>query len=336
MEAEEGYILLPRPIKIEAIDMVKKEGFKVVIADNDNRSTIIPLMKKAKAVILRTGLEMDQELIEKADDLWTISRTGGGVDNVDLAAAIDKDVIVTSSLGVNATSVAEHCIALVLGLYKQLVFLDGKVRNSEFSIRYQYHPQDIEGKRLGVIGFGRIGQKTADYFQKFSSKKILAYDPIISDEAKKRFENWVDFVDLKELLINSDVITIHVPLNEHTKDLISWDELKLMKAEAFIVNVSRGGILNEEALIKALKHGIIKGAGLDVFEHEPPDGDSPLLKLDNIVLTPHSAALTKECVVRMATEAARRVISVLKGYQPEMVANPEVLSHERWKDLKSR
>jgi D-3-phosphoglycerate dehydrogenase len=336
MEPTKGYVLLPQPIREEAQKMLEDEGLKVVVAENPEPTTVAPLMKDAKAIILRTGIEITEELIKEADDLWTISRTGGGVDNVDLRAATEQGVIVTSSLGVNTTTVAEHTLALILGLYKQLFLMDGQVRKNNFKIRYQNHPQDIRGKVLGVVGFGKIGQTLADYFNKISGTRILAYDPILPEEIKEQYKDWVDFVELNELLKRSDVVSIHVPLNKHTRDLISWKEFQLMKNDAYIINVSRGGVINERDMIKALQEGLIKGAGLDVFENEPIEENNPLLEMDNVILTPHSAALTKECVVRMATEAAKRVIDLFNGYQPEKVANPEVLLQEKWQNLKKK
>jgi len=336
MKPTKGYVLLPQPIREEAQKMLEDEGLKVVVAENPEPTTVAPLMKDAKAIILRTGIEITEELIKEADDLWTISRTGGGVDNIDLKAATEQGVIVTSSLGVNTTTVAEHTLALILGLYKQLFLMDGQVRKNNFKIRYQNHPQDIRGKVLGVVGFGKIGQTLADYFYKISGTRILAYDPILPEEIKKQYKDWVEFIELNELLKRSDVVSIHVPLNKHTRDLISWKEFQLMKNDAYIINVSRGGVINEKDMIKALQEGLIKGAGLDVFENEPIEENNPLLEMDNVILTPHSAALTKECVVRMATEAAKRVIDLFNGYQPEKVANPEVLLQEKWQNLKKK
>ena len=334
MSLENGYVFLPQAINDEAIKILKDEGLEVVQAEKTDPVNVASLMRNAKAVILRTGIEMDSDLLDQADDLWTVSRTGGGVDNVDLEAATEKGVIVTSSLGVNTTSVAEHCLALILGLSKNLFLLDKETKANNFKIRYQNHPRDIKGKKLGVIGFGRIGQKVADYFQIMSGEKILAYDPIISDEVKKRFEDKVEFVTLEKLLKNSNIVSIHVPLNVHTKGLISMEQLEIMKPDAFIVNVSRGGIINEQDLIKALQDEIIAGAALDVFQNEPPKKDNPLLKMNKVILTPHAAALTEECVVRMATEAAKRVVSLLNGYKPKNIANPEVLSQDKWRHLK--
>ncbi|MCR4401645.1 MAG: hydroxyacid dehydrogenase [Firmicutes bacterium] len=336
MDLKNGYVLLPQPIEDEARKLLEDEGLDIVVAPDPSPATVAPLMRGARAIILRTGIVLDRELLEASDDLWTISRTGGGVDNVDLKAATEKGIIVTSSLGVNASTVAEHTISLILALFKQLFLMDREVRKNNFKIRYKNYPQDVLGKRLGIVGFGRIGQILAGYFHPLSKTKVLAYDPLLTEEVKNSFADTVDFVGLEELLRASDVVSIHVPLNKYTRNMIGWEQLSLMKREAYLVNVSRGGVVNEQDLIRALKEGVIRGAGLDVFENEPIEAGNPLLEMDNVILTPHTAALTEECVVRMATEAVKRVIDLFNGYEPAMIANPEVLRFERWQHLKKR
>lgn len=336
MTQEEWYVLLPQPIEEKALKILEDAGLPVKIAPKPDPAVVAPLMKKARAIILRTGITITEDLLEQAEDLWIISRTGAGIDNIDLEAATRRGVIVTSSLGVNATTVAEHALSLILALFKQLLFLDSEVRKGNFGVRYKNYPQDVAGKKLGIIGFGRIGRTLAKNFYVLSGARVLAHDPFLSESLKEKFCDFVDFVDLEELLRTSDVVSIHVPLNNATRGMISWKELKLMKPEAYLVNVSRGGVVNEQDLIRALKEKVIRGAGLDVFENEPPESDNPLLTMDNVILTPHAAALTKECVVRMATEAVRRVLALFEGYIPDNVANPEVLKMKKWQNLKNR
>jgi D-3-phosphoglycerate dehydrogenase len=160
--------------------------------------------------------------------------------------------------------------------------------------------------------------------------QVIAYDPYIADEKKNECHSWVKMVELKELLSKSDFISIHVPLTDQTLDLVDEAEFSLMKSEAILINASRGGVVNETALVEALQKNKIAGAGLDVFSEEPVSGDHPLLKLENIILTPHTAALTRECVARMATEAATCVLDVFAGRVPQNVANPHVLESGRW------
>ena len=326
-------VLLPQPVEIEAIQRLEQAGHTIISAPDPRPETVLPLMKEVNAVILRTGITMTQRLIEAADDLKVISRTGGGFDNVDVQAATDNNVIVTSNLGVNSISVCEHVLAMMLSLVKQLPVLDQAVRSGNYSIRYQNLSRDINGKTLGLLGFGRIGYQVATACKSVFNMSVLACDPYLPDEVKAQYSELVSFVDKKQLCTDSDVISVHVPLTEQTRHSLSTAEFDLMKPEAIVINTSRGPVIDEEALIAALQNKEIGGAGLDVLTNEPPDPDNQLLKLSNVIHTPHSAALTNECVIRMATDAADRTIEVLSGKKPLNVANPAVLESERWQHL---
>ncbi|NNK12874.1 MAG: hydroxyacid dehydrogenase [Desulfofustis sp.] len=328
-------VLLPQPIEVEAVRRLEEAGHTVVTAPDPTPETVLPLMKNAHAVVLRTGITMTRGLIEAADDLRVISRTGGGFDNVDVEAATDNEIIVTSNLGVNSISVCEHVLAMMLSLAKQLPLLDRAVRNDNYSIRYQNLSRDLNGKTIGLLGLGRIGFQVATACASVFKMRVLACDPYLADEIKSQYTDLVAFVDKKQLCKESDVISVHVPLTDETHHALSTAEFELMKSEAIVINTSRGPVIDEDALIDALEHQIIGGAGLDVQNHEPPDPKSPLLKLDKVLLTPHSAALTNECVIRMATDAADRTIEVLSGKKPLNVANPEVLGAQRWQHLAS-
>lgn len=326
-------VLLPQPIEVEAIERLTQAGHTILSAPDPQPETVLPMMKEVNAVILRTGITMTRALIEAADDLKVISRTGGGFDNVDIEAATDNNVIVTSNLGVNSISVCEHVLAMMLSLVKQLPVLDQAVRSGNYSIRYKNLSRDINGKTLGLLGFGRIGYQVATACRKVFNMSVLACDPYIPDDLKAQYSDLVGFVDKKRLCSDSDIISVHVPLTEQTRHALSTAEFKLMKPEAIVINTSRGMVIDEEALIAALQNNEIGGAGLDVLANEPPAPDNQLLKLANVIHTPHSAALTNECVIRMATDAADRTIEVLSGKKPLNVANPEVLESERWQHL---
>ena len=328
-------VLLPQPIEVEAVRRLEEAGHAVITAPDPKPETVLPLMRDSHAVVLRTGITMTRELIEAADDLRVISRTGGGFDNVDVEAATDNEVIVTSNLGVNSISVCEHVLAMMLSLAKQLPRLDHAVRNNNYSIRYQNLSRDLNGKTIGLLGFGRIGFQVATACTSVFNMRALACDPYLPDEVKGQYAELVTFVDKEQLCRESDVISVHVPLTDQTHHALSTAEFELMKSEAIVINTSRGPVIDEDALIYALQHQIIGGAGLDVQNQEPPDPKSPLLRLDNVLLTPHSAALTSECVIRMATDAADRTIEVLCGKKPLNVANPEVLAAPKWQHLES-
>jgi len=326
-------VLLPQPIETEAISLLEEKNCIVTTAPDPKPETVLPLLKDAHGLILRTGITISRELIENADELLVISRTGGGLDNVDVGVATEKGIIVTSNLGVNTVSVAEHVLSMILALSKRLILLDNAVRNSNFGIRYQNLPRDINGKTIGLLGLGRIGCEIGRICHQIFGMQVIAYDPYLPDEKKAEYRNWVTFAELYELLSKSDIVSIHVPLTDKTRQLVGDAEFSLMKTDAILINASRGGVVNEAALVKALQSNQIAGAGLDVFSQEPVPADNPLLKLENVILTPHTAALTRECVTRMATEAAKCVLDVFAGREPQNVANRQILESGRWKHL---
>ena len=331
---DRGYILLPQPIEEEAVRMLKDNGLEVVVAPDVSHDTVAPLMKDARAVVLRTGIKLTDELMDQAEDLLTISRTGAGFDNVDVDAATKRGIIVTSSIGMNTISVAEHCMALILTLFKQFFLLDREVRKGNFKIRFKNLPQDLEGKTLGVIGVGRIGKELISKVRAFGMR-IVAWSRSLTPEKAEQLG--VEYMESPlEVASASDIVSVHLALTGETKDFLGSKFFEAMKAGAYIINTSRGGVVNEKDLIDALEKGKLAGAGLDVFEKEPILPDNPLLKMENVIITPHTAALTAECVVRMAVSAVERVIDLLNGVKPESIANPEVLRNARWGSLKER
>ena len=326
-------VLLPQPLEREAVDLLEQAGHKVIVAADPSPETVRPLLKDAHAIVLRTGIAMSRELIEAGGSLQVIARTGGGFDNVDVEAATDNGVIVTSNLGVNSISVCEHVLAMMLSLAKKLSVLDKAVRENNYGIRYQNLSRDLYGKTMGLLGFGRIGYQVATACKLVFNMKVLACDPYLPEDVKARYIDTVTFVDKEQLCRQADVISIHVPLTDETRHSISMVEFGMMKPDCIVINTSRGPVIDEKALLHALENHIIGGAGLDVLDKEPPESDNAILRLDNEVLTPHSAALTSECVIRMATDAADRVNEVLSGKKPLNIANPKVLQQDKWAGL---
>jgi D-3-phosphoglycerate dehydrogenase len=318
-------VLLPQPIAKEADQYLVDSGCTIIRCDACTFEEVSAKLPEAEAVVLRTGIKFTADLIEKGPNLKTISRTGAGVDNVDLEAATKKGIIVSSSLGANTDSVAEHALSMILALTKNLKRLDTEVRSGNFRIRYTNPSNDMGGKTLGLLGFGRIGSRLAQMCNSIFGTKVIAFDEYLPEAVKKEFSSWVEFADLDTVIEKSDFLSIHVPLTDETRDLINYDRLKKMKNTAVIVNTSRGGIINEADLAKAMKEGELAGAGLDVFDKEPIEEGNPLLEIDNVIMTPHTAALTKECVVRMAMEGVERVVDFFDGKEPTKVANPDVL-----------
>lgn len=261
-------------------------------------------MRTADAVI--AGLdEFDAELIRCAPKLKVISRYGVGYDKVDIEAASRANVMVTITPGANGDSVADLAVALMLDAARNVTVMDTRMKRKD-----QTRPQGVEmwEKTLGVIGTGRIGQGVARRCRGFNMR-ILGYDLYESDVFKEQCNG--RYVTLEELLRLSDFITIHLPLTRETENMIGREEFGMMKKDAVLVNTARGGIVDEQALYEALKHGTIRAAGLDATMAEPPY-ESPLLGLSNCILTPHAGSATKEASSKMSFMAAQNVIDVLK------------------------
>ncbi len=328
-------VLLPQPIEHEAVSLLKSAGVKVIVAPDKKPEIVAPLLKGVQGVLLRTGLLFSKTLMEQADDLWVIGRTGAGVDNVDVPAATEKGILVTCVAGANTRTVAEHALALIMVLMKQLPRLDREVRQDNFGIRYKNLPRDLTGKTLGLVGLGKIGSELARMCRQSFDMHIVAYDPYLPTEVQDHFKGWVEFCDLEKLFKTSDLISLHIPLSPATQKMIGARELGWMKPSAYLVNASRGGVVDEAALIQCLKEKRIAGAGLDVFAQEPPEKDNPLKELENVILTPHVGGLTLECGIRVSVLAAQAALDVFQGKKPDGIVNPEVLNQPRWKGILS-
>jgi D-3-phosphoglycerate dehydrogenase / 2-oxoglutarate reductase len=323
-------VLLPQPTEKEAVSLLEAAKIEVVISPDRRPETVVPLMKGAHAIILRTGITLTRELLQHGKDLWVISRTGAGVDNVDIGAATELGILVTCVPGANTISVIEHTVAMILSMVKYLPTMDRQVRQDHFDIRYKNLPSELNGKTLGVIGLGKIGSGVARICHQSFGMRILGHDPYLPAELQTAFKDWVEFRDMERLIRESDIISLHIPFSSDTRKLIGARELGWMKPDAFIVNTSRGGVIDETALIQGLKEKKIAGASLDVFAHEPPEKESPLKELDNVILSPHTAGLTRECVQRMAFGAAQAILDLHQGKKPGGAVNPEVFAHPRW------
>lgn len=320
-------VLIVQPIHESGI-RVFGDQFEVIIASDPSVETVKREIKGVEGVIVRTA-PFTREIIEAADRLKVIARHGVGVDNIDIQAATKKGILVLNTPDANAVSVAEHTITAIGALAKRLMYMDRATREGNWEARNEYKAIDLDGKVLGLVGLGRIGTLVAKKASAAFNMKVIAYDPYVSRQVVE--ENGITlYDDLDRIFREADVVSLHTPLTAETRGLVNAARLSLMKPTAFLVNFSRGGVVDEEALYKALKSRAIAGAALDVFGEEPPPRNHPLFELDNVLLSPHSAALTQECVVRMATGAAQGVVDVLTGRKPQFVVNPEVLEKWEW------
>jgi D-3-phosphoglycerate dehydrogenase len=258
-------------------------------------------------LIVRSATRVDAALLDGAPDLKVVARAGVGVDNIDVVAASQRGVAVMNAPGGNTISAAELTMALLLAVARRVTVADRSIRQGRWE-RSSLRGVELRGKTLGVIGAGRIGWEVAQRCRAFAMD-IIVYDPYLP--AERVDELHPHLVSLDGLIENADVITLHVPLNAETRGLIGEETLARMKKGAFVLNVSRGGVVDETALAKALRNGRIAGAGLDVYEHEPLSPDSPLLDAPNLVLTPHLGASTKEAQIQVALEVARSMRAAL-------------------------
>ncbi len=295
-EAEVTILNLKSP-KIRAEDLFDKEG-----------------------LIIRIGT-LDRETILASSRLKVIGRTGVGYDNIDIKTATERGIPVVITPNANTLSVAEHTIALILTLSKDVVRSDKELRKGNFDVRNSFKAFEVTGKTLGIIGFGNIGKEVARLARALGML-IGVYDPVVQDY-EVRAQGYEYFPSLHPLLEVSDIITLHVPLTAYTRNMIGKRELAMIKQGALIINCARGGVVDEEALYEALVSGHLGGAGLDVFGQEPP-GSHKLFSLETVVVTPHMAAQTREAASRMACMAAEGVLAILKGQRWPHVVNPEV------------
>lgn len=319
-------VLIVQPIH-ESGRALFDERFEVTGAPDPSEESVIQAIQGAEGAIVRTA-PFTRRIIEAAESLRVIARHGVGVDNIDIQAATERGILVLNTPDANATSVAEHTIVAMGALAQRVVQMDRATRANQWEVRNEYKQVDLDGKVLGLIGLGRIGTLVARKAQGAFNMRVIAYDPFITQESAGSL-NITLCAEMDEVFRQADVISLHTPLTPQTQNLINRERLALMKSSAFLLNLSRGQVVDEAALYEALKTGVIAGAALDVFQQEPPQADHPLFQLENVLLAPHSAALTQECVIRMATGAARGVIEVLTGETPRFIVNPAALKVQR-------
>ena len=320
---------LIEPVDSEGINILQSIG-EITLAQNTTEECLAKEAADADAIVVRLA-KITSRVIEDASKLKVIARTGVGVDNIDVKSATKKGVFVVNLPAMNADSVAEHVFCFLLALAKNLTRFDSEVSNGNWKIRdvLLEKNHELSGKTLGIVGFGTIGTRVAKRAKAFGMR-IIYYDVVRGlDEAAQKVGAF--FVDLKTLLKESDFVTVHVPLTKDTYHLFSEEEFRLMKKTAYFVNTSRGPIVDQTALLKALQEGDLAGAALDVYENEPPALDDPIVKPSVILKTPHVAGFTKESRERMIVALAEDVLRVFKGEMPINLVNRESLGKARRK-----
>jgi len=321
-------VFVTRMLPQEALDRLRLK-FDIEVWPRDESPPKNVLIEKVRVVdglyCLLTD-KIDREIIDAAgEQLRGISQVAVGYDNIDVEAATKKAIYVTNTPGVLTETTADFAFALLMAVARRVAEADKYVKNGKWRTPWglmMMLGQDVWGKTIGIIGMGRIGVAMAKR-AKGMNMKILYYDVVRNQEAEK--EIGAQYVDLDTLLRESDHVSVHVPLMPSTHHLMNEERLRMMKRTACLINTSRGPVVDEKALYKALKQGWIWGAGLDVWEKEPTDPSNPLLTLDNITVAPHIASASYETRTRMAVLAAENLIAILDGRMPPNLVNKDVL-----------
>ena len=300
-------ILIIQPIHDAGIKLLENNSdYEFEMIENTDDEFLKSKIKDCDGISIRTA-KLAREVIEGSTKLKIISRHGVGYDNIDLESTKKNNITLAITATANAVAVAEHVMFMLLNISKKGNMYDETVKSGKFNDRNKL-PKTVElwNKNILIAGFGRIGQALIKRCHGFEMK-VFVYDPFVSKEIIEK-HGGIKVDSLEEASKNMDAISLHVPLNEKTKNIINYDLLKNMKKNCIIINAARGGVINEIDLDKALNENLIHGAGLDVFEIEPPDPDNPLLKNNKVFLSPHTAAFTEECMTRMGIETIQNII----------------------------
>lgn len=315
-------ILVAEPLADEGLAILRTEH-EVELAPGLSRTEFLERLADCDALVVRSQVDVDAEALAAAGRLVVVGRAGVGVDNIDLDAATRAGVTVVNAPTANTVAAAEHTLGLLYALARRIPAADASLRSGEWQ-RSRFLGQELRGRTLGIIGLGKIGMTVADRARAMEME-LLGNDPFVTDEAAA--QHGIRLASLDEILERADVLTVHVPLTHATRGLIGAAQLAQMKPGAMLVNVARGGVVDEQALATALHDGRLAGAAVDVFESEPPTG-SPLLDAPNTVLTPHLGASTEEAQTRVAVETAQQILDVLAGRSARYAVNAPLVPVE--------
>ena len=318
--------------KVLMVQGLHEEGQKLLLARDDiepitimsaNEDEILEAAKEVHGITVRTA-NITRKIIENSKNLQVISRHGVGYDSIDVDALNDSGIPLAIAAHSNMISVAEHAMFMLLALSKNVFYYDQFARKADWTTRWDIRAWDVAEKKLLVIGFGRIGSRLVKRALAFDMK-VFVYDPYVDElEIKKSGANHVN--NYLDILHEMDAVSLHCPKNEETTNMFSENEFKIMKESAFLINCARGEIINEVALLDALKSNKIRAAGLDVYDDEPSTSSNPLFSLDNILLSPHIAGVTQEATIRMSKQAVQNVLDVFDDkVDPEVIINKNVL-----------
>lgn len=306
-------VLIPSDISEPGKAYLRDHGYAIKMGRGVDEDSILEDIQDCDALLARNE-RISRRIIEHAPRLKVIAKHGVGMDKIDLAAARDAKIWVTNGPTSNTTAVAEHSVLLILSCAKRLVFFDRAVRAGDYEIRNRVKGMDLDGKTVAIIGMGKIGMQVAAKCHLGFHMKIVGYDPYLNPDAAP------DYVTLcgkmQDAVSRADFVSLHLPATDDNAGFFNKDYFSIMKPTAYFINAARGSIVNEKDLYDACKKRQIAGAGLDVYAEEPFNPQNPLFTLDNVILTPHNAALTQETTDRMGLHAAQGIDEVLSGKTP--------------------
>jgi D-3-phosphoglycerate dehydrogenase / 2-oxoglutarate reductase len=301
-------ILVSDPLDPSGLEQLRASGAEVTQLREEDRPRLAELLPGYDALVVRSMTKVTRELLEAGTDLKVVGRAGIGVDNVDVAAATEQGVLVVNAPTANLISATEHTFALLLAVARKVPAAHASLSSGEWN-RKPFVGTELQGKTLGVVGFGRIGQAVARRAQAFDMD-VVAFDPYLAPAAAARLD--VELLPLEQVLGRADVVTLHVPLTDGTRHLLGAEQFARMRDGVILVNCARGGVVDEEALLDALESGKVAAAGVDVFAQEPPE-DYRLMEHPRVVVTPHIGAQTREAQERISTDTAKMVLAALEG-----------------------
>ncbi|MDR3708788.1 MAG: phosphoglycerate dehydrogenase [Capsulimonadaceae bacterium] len=316
-------VLVSDPIANEGIEILSKAA-RVDVKTGLSKEELIAIIGDYDALAVRSETKVTAEVLEAAKNLKIIGRAGVGVDNIDVVRATERGILVVNSPEGNTIAASELTVAMLLALSRNIPQADAALRNGEWK-RSKYVGVEVYKKTLGVIGLGKIGREVTRRLLAFGMQ-VLAYDPYVSDETARQLG--VRLTDLETIYREADYITLHIPKTKDTAGMIGAKQLAIMKKGVRIVNVARGGLIDELALAEALKSGHVGGAAIDVYSTEPAAVDNPLLGLPNVVHTPHLGASTAEAQVNVAIDIAEQIVDVLAGNPARAAVNMPSVSHD--------
>jgi D-3-phosphoglycerate dehydrogenase len=324
-------VLISDPLESPGLELLREAGMELDERTGLTGPALQEALRNADGVIVRSGTRVTAELLENPGKLRAVVRAGVGVDNIDVAAATRKGIVVMNTPGGNTISTAEHTMTMLMALARHVPAADASVRQGKWE-RSKFVGAQLAGKTLGIVGLGRIGREVARRAAGMDMK-VIGFDPFMAPD--KAAQLGIEGVaDLMALLPRVDFLTVHTPLTDETKDLIGAKELARMKKGGRVLNCARGGIINEQALAQALQSGHLAGAALDVFVKEPPAKDDPLLATPNIVVTPHLGASTVEAQVSVAREAAQLLVDFLTKGIVQFAVNMAAIDRTELEELR--